>query len=183
MPARAGSGLTRSWATAEKENKMEPKDRREDIEVLAQIHLRKEQVNLEHALQAISDWVGSGSGEGANFLVTRRTGPIGEGSLFGGADISRFTPTGSRGTLHSQGGIAYHLDFGSGRHVNFPLEAHMDLNSAEVTLNWMPPNQPAQSSTFRLAYVQKLASHGPTYFFDTEQTTDEAVYSLTVVLL
>jgi hypothetical protein len=165
------------------DNQMEPTDQREDIEVLAHIHLRKEQVNLEHALQAISDWVGSGSGEGANFLVTRLTGPVGEGSLFGGADISRFTPVGSRGTLHSHGGIAYHLDFGSGSHVNFPLDAHMDLNSGEVTLNWMPPNQPAQSSTFRLAYVQKLASHGPTYLFDTGRTTDEAVYSLTVVLL
>ena len=162
---------------------MEPTDRREDIEVLAHIHLKREQVNLEHALQAISEWVRSGSGEGANFLVTRLTGPVGEGSLFGGADISRFTPAGSRGTLHSQGGIAYHLDFASGGHVNFPLEAHMDLNSGQVTLDWMPPNQPAQSSTFRLAYVQKLATYGPTYFFDTEQTTDEAVYSLTVVLL
>jgi transposase len=101
------------------DNQMEPTDQREDIDVLAHIHLRKEQVNLEHALQAISDWVGSGSGEGANFLVTRLTGPVGEGSLFGGADISRFTPAGSRGTLHSQGGIAYHLDFSSGSHVNF----------------------------------------------------------------
>ena len=175
--------LTRSWVTEEKEDKMEPTDRQEDIEVLAHIHLRKEQINLEHALQAISDWVRSGASEGANFLVTRLTGPIGEGSLFGGADISRFTPTGARGALHSKGGIAYHLDFGSDSHVNFPLEAHMDLNSGEVALNWMPPNQPTHSSTFRLAYVQKLASHGPTYFFDTEQTTDEAVYSLTVVLL
>ena len=162
---------------------MEPTDRQEDIEVLAHIHLKKEHVNLEHALQAISEWVRSGSGEGANFLVTRLTGPVGKGSLFGGADISRFTPAGSRGTLHSQGGIAYHLDFASGGHVNFPLEAHLDLNSGEITLDWMPPNQPAQSSTFRLAYVQKLATHSPTYFFDTEQTTDEAVYSLTVVLL
>jgi len=59
----------------------------------------------------------------------------------------------------------------------------MDLNLSEVTLNWMPPNQPAHSSAFRLAYVQKLATHGPTYFFDTEQAADEAVYSLTVVLL
>jgi hypothetical protein len=162
---------------------MEPTDRTEDIEVLAHIHLKKEQINLEHALQAISDWVRPGAGEGANFLVTRLTGPVGDGSLFGGADISRFTPAGARGVLHSQGGVAYHLDFGGGSHVNFPLEAHMDLNSGKVTLNWMPPHQPARSSAFRLAYVQKLASHGPTYFFDTEQATDEAVYSLTVVLL
>jgi hypothetical protein len=162
---------------------MEPTERREDVEVLAHVHLRKEHINLEHALQAISDWVRSGAGERANFLVTRLTGPIAGGSLFGGADISQFTPAGARGSLHSQGGIAYHLDFSSGSHVNFPLEAHVDLNSGEVTLTWMPPDQAAHSSTFRLAYVQKLASHGPTYFFDTEQTTDEAVYSLTVVLL
>ncbi len=138
---------------------------------------------MEHALQAISDWVRSGAGEGAKFLVTRLSGPVGEGSLFGGADISQFAPAGARGSLCSQGGIAYYLDFVSGSHVNFPLEAYMNLDSGEVTLNWMPPNQPAHSSTFQLAYVQKLASHGPTYFFDTEQTTDEAVYSLTVVLL
>lgn len=162
---------------------MEPAERGEDIEVLAHVHLRKEHVNLEHALQAISDWTGSGAGEGANFLVTRLTGPIGEGSLFGGADISQFTPTGARGSLHSQGGVAYHLDFAGGSHVNFPLEAHVDLNTGEVMLNWTPPDQSAHSATFRLAYVQKLASHGPTYFFDTERTADEAVYSFTVVLL
>jgi hypothetical protein len=162
---------------------MEPPGHQEDIEVLAHVHIRKEQLHLEHALQAISDWVGSGVNEGANFLVTRLTGPIGEGSLFGGADISRFTPAGARGSLHSQGGIAYHLDFSSGSHVSFPLDAHIDLNSGKVTLNWVPPGQPARSSTFRLAYVQQLASPGPTYFFDTERTTDEAVYSFTVVLL
>lgn len=161
---------------------MEPAERGEDIEVLAHVHLRKEHVNLEHALQAISDWTGSGAGEGANFLVTRLTGPIGEGSLFGGADISQFTPTGARGSLHSQGGVAYHLDFAGGNHVNFPLEARVDLNTGEVMLNWTPPDQSVHSATFRLAYVQKLASHGPTYFFDTERTADEAVYSFTVVL-
>ena len=162
---------------------MEPADRREDIEVLAHIHLRKEKIGLEHALQDISDWVRSGAGEGANFLVTRLTGPISEGSLFGGADISQFTAAGLRGSVRSRGGLAYYLGLGSSSHANFPLEAHIDLNSGEVTLNWTPPNQPACSSAFRLAYVQKLASRGPTYFFDTDQTTDEAVYSFTVVLL
>jgi hypothetical protein len=167
----------------EKGTTMESTDRREDVEVLAHIHLRKEQIDLGHALQAISDRISSGTGQGANFLVTRLTGPISEGSLFGGADISQFMATGVRGSVHSQGGLAYYLDFGSGSHANFPLEAHIDLDSGEVTLSWMPPNQPARSAAFRLAYVQKLASRGPTFFFDTEQTTDEAVYSLTVVLL
>jgi hypothetical protein len=175
---------TRVRSAAEQEGTtMKPIDRPEDIEVLAHIHLRKEQIELEHALQAISDRVSSGTGEGANFLVTRLTGPISEGSLFGGADISQFMATGVRGSVHSQGGLAYYLDFGSGNHVNFPLEAHIDLNSGEVALNWTPPNRPVQSAAFRLAYVQRLASRGPTFFFDTDQTTDEAVYSLTVVLL
>jgi hypothetical protein len=162
---------------------MEPTDRQEDVEVLAHVHIRKERIHLAHALQAISDWVSSGANEGANFLVTRLTGPIGEGAFFGGADISRFTPAGARGSLHSQGGIAYHLDFADGGHVNFPLDAQMDLNSGEVTLSWAPPDQAARSARFQLAYVQQLASHGPTFFFDTERTSDEAVYSLTVVLL
>lgn len=174
--------LIRGTATEEKEGEMEPTERREDIEILAHVHLRKEQINLEHALQAISDWVWAGTGKGANFLVTRLTGPISEGSLFGGADISLFTPAGARGSLESRGGIAYYLDFAGGEHVNFPLKAHMDLNTGEVTLSWTPPDQSVHSTTFRLAYVQKLASHGPTYFFDTERTADEAVYSFTVVL-
>ena len=162
---------------------MEPTERREDVEVLAHVHLRKEHINLEHALQAISDWVRSGAGEGANFLVTRLTGPITGGSLFGGADISQFTRPVPGGHCAARAGSPIDLDFSSGSHVSFPLEAHVDLNSGEVALTWMPPAQAAHSSAFRLAYVQKLASHGPTYFFDTEQTTDEAVYSLTVVLL
>src|SRR5215831_6683697 len=155
---------------------MEPKDLQTDIEVLAHVHLRKERVNLDHALHAISEWVKSGTNEGANLSMTRLTGPIGDGSLFGGADISRFTPRGPRGSLDSQGGQAYHLDFGGGSLVNFPLEAHIDLNSGEVTLSWTAPGQPAHSTSVRLAYVQKLApAHGPTYFFDTETTTEEAV--------
>jgi hypothetical protein len=162
---------------------MEPMERREDTEVLAHVHLRKEVIELGHALQAISDWIRSGAGEGANFLVTRLTGPGGDGSLFGGADIGHLTHDGARGSLHSQGGHAHHLDFGGGQPVNFPLEAHIDLNSGEVSLAWEPPDRPARSSAFRLAYVQKLApEHGPTYFFDTETATDEAVYSCTVVL-
>ena len=167
-----------------KGKKMESKDLQKDIEVLAHVHLRKEQVNLEHALQAISDWVRSGTNEGATFLITRLTGPIGEGSLFGGADISRFSPGGPRGSLDSQEGHAYFLDFSGGSPVNFSLEAHINLNSGDVTLNWTPPDRPAHSSTFRLAYVQKLAApRGPTYFFDTEKTADEAVSSFRVVLL
>ena len=71
---------------------MEPTERREDIEILAHVHLRKEQINLEHALQAISDWVWAGTGKGANFLVTRLTGPISEGSLARSRESVRLCP-------------------------------------------------------------------------------------------
>jgi hypothetical protein len=87
-----------------------------------------EHLELEKALQTISDWLSSGANEGANFLVTRLTGPIGEGSLFGGADISQWTPGGQRGSLQSNGGTAYNLDFGGGSPVSFTLDASVNLN-------------------------------------------------------
>jgi hypothetical protein len=65
---------------------------------------------LKHALQEISDWLRPGTNEGANFLVTRLGDPLSTGSLFGGADISRWSPAGARGKLQSQGGTAYELD-------------------------------------------------------------------------
>jgi hypothetical protein len=143
-----------------------------------------EHLELEKALQAISDWLSSGANEGANFLVTRLTGPIGEGSLFGGADISQWTPGGQRDLLQSNGGTAYNLEFGGGSPVSFTLDASVNLNSGDVALNWTPPSQPPQSSTFKLAYVKLIPPpNGPTYFFDTEATSDQAVYSFTVVML
>ena len=143
-----------------------------------------EHLELEEALQAISDWLSSGVNEGANFLVTRLTGPIGEGSLFGGADISQWIAGGRRGSLQSNGGTAFNLDFSGGSPVSFTLDASVDLNSGDVALNWTPSSQPPQSSTFKLAYVKHIPPpNGPTYLFDAETTSDQAVYSFTLVLL
>jgi hypothetical protein len=145
---------------------------------------QQEHLQLEHALQAISDWLRPGTNEGANFLVTRLAGPISDGSFFGGADISRFVPGGSRGSLQSQGGTGYLLDFSGGTATSFTVEATLDLNLGKVTLGWTPPGQPAQSSSFTLEYVKMAPPpNGPTYFFDTETTGDQAVYSFTMVLL
>ncbi len=144
----------------------------------------QEHVELTEALEAISKWLSPGTNEGANFLVTRLTGPIGGGSFFGGADITQWTAGGARGSLHSNGGIAYNLGFSGVNPVNYPLAATVNLNSGEVRLTWTEPGQPAQSSTFMLAYVKLVPPpSGPTYFFDTEKSSDEAVYSFTVVLL
>lgn len=145
----------------------------------------QEYLELQEALEAISKWLSSGTNEGANFLVTRLTGPVGEGSLFGGADISQWTAGGPRGSLHSNGGTAFDLGFGGGAPVSYPLDATVDLNIGEVELSWAPPpGHPIRSSTFRLSYVKHVPPpNGPTYFFDTEKSSDEAVYSFTVVLL
>lgn len=144
----------------------------------------QEHVELTEALEAISKWLSPGTNEGANFLITRLTGPIGGGSFFGGADITRWTAGGAHGSLHSTAGIAYNLGFGGLSPASYPLSATVDLNSGEVALSWTEPGQPIQSATFKLAYVKLVPPpSGPTYFFDTDFSSDEAVYSFTVVLL
>ena len=145
---------------------------------------QQERRRLYRALKEISDWLRPGTNEGANFLVTRLTGPLDVGSLFGGADISRWVPGGRRGSLESQGGTAFALGFGGGTPVSFALDAEVDLNAGKVSLQWTPPNQPIQSATFTLAFVKKVPPpNGPSYFFDADATSDQAVYSFTVVLL
>jgi hypothetical protein len=64
---------------------------------------QQEHHRLLQALGGISDWLKTGTNEGANFLVTRLAGPLDEGSFFGGADISRWTASGARGKVYSQG--------------------------------------------------------------------------------
>lgn len=145
---------------------------------------RQERRRLYRALREISAWLEPGTNEGANFLLTRLTGPLDEGSLFGGADISRWTPGGRRGSLQSQGGTAFALGFGGATPASFPLDAEVDLNKGKVSLQWTPPNQPTQSATFTLEFVKKVRPpNGPSYFFDADTTSDQAVYAFTVVLL
>ena len=138
---------------------------------------------LKHALQEISDWLRPGTNEGANFLVTRLGDPLSTGSLFGGADISRWSPSGARGKLQSQGGIAYELDFTASTPATFPLSAVVYLNTGKVNLTWTPSTGP-QTASFTLELVKRVGQpNGPSFFFDAETTTDAAVYSFTVVLL
>jgi hypothetical protein len=138
---------------------------------------------LVKALQGISDWLRPGTNEGANFLLTRLSDPLSTGSLFGGADISRWSAAGTRGRLDSQGGTAYALDFTKATPVTFPLSAVFDLNTGKVSLTWTPSTG-AQTASFTLSLVKHVPPpNGPSYFFDAETTSDAAVYSFTVVLL
>lgn len=137
---------------------------------------------LREALGAISDWLSPGTNEGANCLVTRLSDPLTvSDSLFGGADISRWSPGGTRGRLSSQGGVGYLLDFSGSTPAMFPVDVGVDLDTGEVELGWSPPSG-AQSSTFTLALVKKTGN-GTSFFFDAEKSSDAAVYSFTVVLL
>ena len=136
---------------------------------------------LHQALGAISDWLSPGTNEGANCLLTRLSDPLSEGSLFGGADISRWTPDGTRGRLTSQGGVGYLLGFSGGTPATFPLDVSVDLDTGDVELGWSPPSGP-QSAKFTLALVKKTGN-GTSFFFDADRTSDAAVYSFTVVLL
>ena len=145
---------------------------------------QQEHAHLVKALKEISDWLKPGTNEGANVLLTRLTGPLDQGSFFGGADISRWSASGARGKLSSQGGTAFELDFAGSTPVSFPLDVGIDLNNGKVQLKWTPPSQPPQSSNFTLNFVKRVAPpNGPAFFFDADTSSDQAVYSLTIALL
>jgi len=145
---------------------------------------RQEHARLVKALKEISDWLKPGTNEGANVLLTRLTGPLDQGSLFGGADVSRWAASGVRGKLSSQGGTAFGLDFTGATPVRFPLDVEIDLNGGKVKLKWTPPGQAVQTSRFTLDFVKRVAPpSGPALFFDADTTSDRAVYSLTIALL
>jgi len=145
---------------------------------------QQEHSKLVKALKEISDWLKPGTNEGANVLLTRLSGPLDQGSFFGGADISRWAASGARGKLSSQGGTAFNLDFTGSTPVSFSLEVGIDLNNGKVQLTWTPPSQPVQSSSFTLNFVKRVAPpNGPAFFFDADTTSDKAVYSLTIALL
>jgi hypothetical protein len=144
----------------------------------------QEHKRLIRALGEISDWLKPGTNEGANVVLTRLTGPLDQGSFFGGADISRWAASGARGKLSSQGGTAFGLDFTGTTPVSFSLVVGFDLNTGKVRLKWTPPSQPVRSSSFTLDFVKRVPPpNGPAFFFDAETTSDRAVYSLTIALL
>jgi hypothetical protein len=137
------------------------------------------------ALEAVYDYISPGTNEGISFLLSRLTDDMFTDSFLGGGDISLFTPSGNRGVIKSNTGTdAQMLDSGGGAPTRFPIELTVDLNDGEVTGSWTLPDGTLQTPSFELQFIKKTTKpEGQLYSFTGETTSDDAVYSLTLLLI
>ena len=76
------------------------------------------------------------------------------------------------------------LDSGGGAPTSFPIELTFDLNDGEATGSWTLPDGTAQSPSFGVQLVKKTTKpEGTLYLFSGETSSDDAVYSLTLLLI
>jgi len=146
---------------------------------------RSEHHATRHALVEVYDYISPGTNEGISFLVSRLTDDMFTDSFLGGGDISLFTAGGARGVIKSNTGTAARmLDSGGGAPTSFPIELTFDLNDGEATGSWTLPDGTAQSPSFGVQLVKKTTKpEGTLYLFSGETSTDDAVYSLTLLLI
>jgi len=145
---------------------------------------RTEHQRTEHALREVFDYISPGTNEGISFVISRLTDDLFTDSFLGGGDISLFTASGRRGVIRSQQSNGSTLDSAGGAPAQFPLTLELDLNSGEASGSWTLPNGIAQTSSFRLLFVKSAAGpKGNTLMFGSDSTSDDAAYSLTLVLI
>jgi hypothetical protein len=146
---------------------------------------RSEHHATRQALEAVYDYISPGTNEGISFLVSRLTDDMFTDSFLGGGDISLFTPAGPRGVIKSNAGTdAQMFDSGGGAPTRFPIELTVDLNDGEATGSWTLPDGTQQTPSFELQFVKNtIKPEGELYSFCGETSTDDAVYSLTLLLI
>jgi len=82
------------------------------------------------------------------------------------------------------GTTAQMFDPGGGAPASFPIELTFDLNDGEATGSWTLPDGAQQAPTFGVQLVKKTtAPEGVRYLFCGETSSDDAVYSLTLLLI
>lgn len=137
-----------------------------------------------HHLTTISNWLKPGTNEGASFEITRLTDDLFTSSFLGGGDCSLFTPSGARGKVKGQECSAYLLDPSAGPPSSFSFDMGFDLNSGKVTLSWTFPGGSPQTASFGVEYSKTVARpEGKNLLFAGEPGSDDAVYTLSVILL
>jgi hypothetical protein len=136
----------------------------------------------EHALRRVFEYISPGTNEGISFSVSRVTDDLFADSFLGGGDISLFTASGHRGTIRSQLSTGRVLDSGGGVPAEFPIDLQVDLDDGRASGSWTLPDGTAQAPHFDLQVV-KTVEPGPRIFFAGETASDDAVYSLVLVLL
>jgi hypothetical protein len=82
------------------------------------------------------------------------------------------------------GTAAQMFDPGGGAPARFPMELTFDLNDGEATGSWRLPDGTSQAPTFAVQLVKKATvPEGVLYLFCGETSSDDAVYSLTLLLI
>jgi hypothetical protein len=139
----------------------------------------------QHALKQVFEYISPGTNEGISFGVSRLTDDLYTDSFLSAGDISLFTPSGSRGVIKTNTGTdATMLDSGGGAPTSFPLELTVDLNDGVATGAWTLPDGTSQAPSFELQFVKDTTRpEGSLYLFAGETSTDDAVYSLTLLLI
>jgi hypothetical protein len=146
---------------------------------------KKEFQATNEALDAIANWMKSGTNEGISFEISRLTDDLFTDSFLGGGDASRFTPSGHRGELTSQLSNAYILDSGGGAPHKFAIQFTFDLNTGKASGNWNNPvTAQAEVVTVTLTFFKSAtAPEGKYYIFYGDKSSDKAGYAFTFILL
>lgn len=138
----------------------------------------------QHALERIYDYISPGTNEGISFSLSRVTDDLFDDSFLGGGDISLFTASSHRGHIRSQLSNGYVLDGGGGVPAQFPFDLEIDLGYGRASGSWTLPDGTAQTPHFELQHVRTLdTTDGVRILFAGETTTDDAVYSVALVLI
>jgi hypothetical protein len=138
----------------------------------------------QHALQRVFEYISPGTNEGISFSLSRVTDDLFADSFLAGGDISLFTASGHRGTITSQLSYGYVLASGGGAAAEFPVDLSVDLGSGRAEGSWTLPDGTAQAPHFDLQHTKTLDTpDGVRVLFSGETTSDDAVYSLALVLI
>jgi hypothetical protein len=145
---------------------------------------RTEHRDTEHALTQIFDYISPGTNEGISFSLSRLTDDLFADSFLAGGDISQFTASGRRGTIHSQLSNGYVLASAGGAPAEFPVSLTVDLNTGVASGNWTLPDGTAQSPSFDLQHVKTVnRPEGIMQLFVGETSSDDGAYSVALLLI
>ena len=138
------------------------------------------------ALDEITAYIKPGTNEGISWSLSRIAESLFGDSFLAGGDASRFTPSGKRGTLDSQGSTAYFLDSAGGIPAKVPILLAFDLNTGIVSLAWTPPGQSARTVTFKVEHfktIRPAPTAGADILFNADSASDGAPYTLLLMLI
>jgi hypothetical protein len=143
-----------------------------------------ERTHTQHALDEVFDYIRPGTNEGISFSLSRLTQDLFTDSFLAGGDISLFSASGKRGTIKSQLSNGWLLSPDGGAPAQFPIDLQVDLNAGSASGTWTLPNGSNQTPHFQLQHVRTSTQpEGKLIAFSGETSSDEAVYSLALLLI